>query len=57
VIQFTGNRLRAAFRVKTGLTRSRPQGGKPAHEWGGKWDWAWMLDKKLPAAPKPAEHP
>jgi len=57
VIQITGDRLRAAFRVKTGLTRSKPNDGEPSHEWGGKWDWAWMLDKKLSASAKPAEHP
>jgi cytolysin (calcineurin-like family phosphatase) len=50
VIQIIGDRLRAAMRLKTGLTRSKPKDGKPSHEWGGQWEWKWLLDKKLSAS-------
>jgi len=47
VIQLTGNRLRAAMRVKTGLTYTKTP-GMLSHAWGGQWGWAWILDKKIP---------
>ncbi|MGN6552437.1 MAG: metallophosphoesterase [Verrucomicrobiota bacterium] len=46
VIQIAGDRLRAAMRVKAGLTYSKAA-GKVTHEWNGDWDWAWILDKKI----------
>ena len=49
VIQIFGNHLRAAMRTMSGLKIWPGPDKKLHHEWGGDWDWKWILDK--PVAP------
>ena len=47
VINLTGNRLRAAYRLKSGVKFTKMPDGKQEHTWDGKWDWKWLVDKKI----------
>ena len=52
VINITGDRLRAAYRMKTGVVFTKGSDGKQQHTWDGKWEWKWLVDKQLqPATP------
>jgi cytolysin (calcineurin-like family phosphatase) len=53
VIRITDDRLRAAYRVKTGLTVSKGKDGKKVHAWDGGWGWKFLVDR--PLKPQPAE--
>lgn len=55
VIQLGGHRLRAAMRVKAGLTYAKTA-GKVTHDWAGQWEWKWVLDKTI-IAPPTADRP
>lgn len=46
VIQLGAHRLRAAMRVKAGLSYAKTA-GEVTHEWAGKWEWKWLLDKPI----------
>ena len=48
VIQITGERLRAAYRCKVDVKANKQPDGKTLMAWGGKWEWKWLLDRKLP---------
>ena len=50
MINIRGDRLRAAYRVKAGLKFAKAADGKAEHTWDGRWEWKWLLDKKLSAA-------
>lgn len=53
VINITGDRLRAAYRIKSGVQVSKSPDGKSQHTWGGGWDWKWLLDTKItPVTPQ-----
>ena len=47
IIGITDDRLRAAMRTMAGIKYSKSSDGKTGHEWEGKWDWKWFLDKPL----------
>ena len=48
VVQIVGDRLRAAYRSKSGLKVTKGKPGEPAkHEWAGGWEWRFLLDKKI----------
>jgi cytolysin (calcineurin-like family phosphatase) len=47
VIQITGDRLRAAYRCKSGLKFTKADDGRMSHEWSGKWEWKWPMEKSL----------
>jgi cytolysin (calcineurin-like family phosphatase) len=47
VVQIKDDHLRAAYRCKAGVKFSKQPDGKTASEWGGKWEWKWLLDKKI----------
>jgi len=47
VINITGDRLRAAYRVKSGLKFEKSTDGRQQHAWGGAWEWKWLLDKNI----------
>ena len=48
VVQIVGDRLRAAYRSKSGLKVTKGKPGEPAkHEWSGGWEWRFLLDKKI----------
>lgn len=51
VIQITGDRLRAAYRLKSGVQFAKAPDGKQQHTWDGRWDWKWSLDQPLAPAP------
>ncbi|MEI7733738.1 MAG: metallophosphoesterase [Verrucomicrobiota bacterium] len=57
VIQITDDRIRAAYRNKTGLTSTKAADGTRQHAWAGTWEWKLFLDKKITtaAAEKPAK--
>lgn len=55
VIQLDGHRLRAAMRVKAGLTYAK-KAGEVTHDWAGQWEWKWLLDKPI-AEPSAAARP
>jgi len=43
-----GDRLRAAYRSKSGLKVTKGTPSEPAkHEWAGGWEWRFLLDKKI----------
>ena len=50
VIHITGDRVQAAYRLKTGLTFKKGPDGRQQHTWGGAWEWKWLVDNKIPAA-------
>ncbi len=52
VINISGDRLRAAYRLKSGVKFSKAPDGRQAHTWDGRWDWEWLLDKKIAATPQ-----
>lgn len=54
VIQITGERLRAAYRMKSGVKFEKGADGRQHHSWNGGWEWKWLLDKNL-ALKKAAE--
>jgi len=49
VIQITGDRVRAAYRLKSGLKFTKAPDGRQVHEWNGAWDWKFPMEKKLAA--------
>jgi cytolysin (calcineurin-like family phosphatase) len=49
VIQLTDGRLRAAYREKAGVKVNKQPDGKVVMEWGGQWEWKWLLDKNVQA--------
>jgi cytolysin (calcineurin-like family phosphatase) len=49
VINLTGDRLRAAYRMKSGVQFTKSPDGKTQHTWNGQWEWKWLLDKQIPA--------
>jgi cytolysin (calcineurin-like family phosphatase) len=51
VIRITDDRLRAAYRVKTGLTVTKGPDGRKSHTWDGGWGWKWLLDRPLDPPP------
>jgi hypothetical protein len=48
VIQLAGDRLRAAYRRKAGVTVTKDPDGTTTRRWDGQWQWQWPLDKRLP---------
>ena len=52
VINLTGDRLRAAYRVKSGLAFQKGPDGKQQHTWNGAWEWKWLLDKTITSSPQ-----
>jgi cytolysin (calcineurin-like family phosphatase) len=51
VIRLTDDRLRAAYRVKTGLSFATGEDKRKTHTWDGTWGWKWLVDQPLSAAP------
>jgi cytolysin (calcineurin-like family phosphatase) len=51
VLQIAGDRLRAAFRCKDGLQRTKSADGTARHDWNGTWTWRWPLDRKISVTP------
>lgn len=51
VISLTGERLRAAYRMKTGLKYRKDPDGRQQHDWNGGWEWKWLLDQNIAAKP------
>jgi cytolysin (calcineurin-like family phosphatase) len=47
VINMSGDRLRAAYRMKSDLQFAKGADGKQQHTWAGKWEWKWLLDKRI----------
>ena len=47
VIQITGDRLRAAYRLKSGMKFTKAPDGRKHHEWDGRWEWKWLLDQNI----------
>ena len=47
IINITGDRLRAAYRLKNGVKFTKAADGKQEHAWDGKWEWKWLVDKKI----------
>lgn len=52
VVQISGDRLRAAYRTRAGVKVTKNPDGTYAREWGGQWEWRWLLEKKIAAAPQ-----
>jgi cytolysin (calcineurin-like family phosphatase) len=50
-INITGDRLRAAYRMKSGLKFQKGPDGRQQHTWNGAWEWKWLLDKNIAAKP------
>jgi len=48
VIQITGDRVRAAYRIKQ-WTETKIAGAPPQRTWTGKWEWKHLLEKKISA--------
>jgi cytolysin (calcineurin-like family phosphatase) len=53
VVQFSGETLRLAFRLKRGQEEKLPD-GKRRWAWDGTWEWRHLLEKKLPRDGRPA---
>ena len=53
VVNISGDRLRAAYRLKSRLVFTKAADGRMQHTWDGKWDWKWLVDQKIPA---PSSH-
>jgi len=49
VIQITGDRLRAAYRCKMNVKKTRNPDRTTTRTWDGKWGWRFLLDKKISA--------
>ncbi len=47
VVNISGDRLRAAYRLKSGVKSSKAADGKQVQTWDGHWEWKWLLDKPL----------
>ncbi|MEI6604391.1 MAG: metallophosphoesterase [Verrucomicrobiota bacterium] len=47
VINITGDRLRAAYHLKSKVVFTKSPDGKMEHTWDGKWDWKWLVDKSI----------
>lgn len=47
VIQITGNRLRAAYRVKADVKVTKTPDRTETRRWGGRWEWKWLVDEKI----------
>ena len=47
VIQISSDRLRAAYRCKTGVTTSKNPDGTVRRDWHGAWAWKYLLDRRL----------
>jgi cytolysin (calcineurin-like family phosphatase) len=47
VINLSGERLRAAYRMKCGVQFTKAPDGKQEHTWDGRWEWKWLLDQKI----------
>ncbi len=52
VVQITDDRLRLAYRVKEGVKTTKNPDKSITREWGGRWGWKWLLDKKLDPRPR-----
>lgn len=50
VIHISADHLRAPYRFKSGINNSKTPDGKEQHAWDGRWEWKWLLDKKLEPA-------
>ena len=50
VINITGDRVRAVYRMKKGVKTTKAPDGKSRQSWDGEWDWKWLLDKRINAA-------
>lgn len=48
VIQLTDERIRAAYRAKTGVKTIKDEKTKAtSFQWDGKWEWKFLMDRKL----------
>ena len=54
MVQFTGARLRVAYRQKRGQKETLPN-GKRRWVWDGTWEWRHLLEKKLATTAHPVE--
>ncbi|KAB2639561.1 MAG: hypothetical protein DVB25_05435 [Verrucomicrobia bacterium] len=54
VINLTGNRLRAAYRLKSHVVFTKGPDGKMQHTWDGGWGWKWLLDTRIDPVTTPA---
>jgi hypothetical protein len=53
VIQLTDDRIRAAYRIKSGLQAVKDEKTKATRfTWGGQWEWKYLFDRKLVPATK-----
>ena len=55
VIQITGNHVRAAYRCKSALTFAKGADGMQHHEWSGKWDWKFTMQKPISTSNPPSK--
>jgi cytolysin (calcineurin-like family phosphatase) len=51
VVQITGNRIRLAYRVKTGVTTVKEPDGKRRWVWDGTWGWRHVQTRNYHAPP------
>ncbi len=49
VVQITGDRLRAAYRCKSGVKFTKTPDGLLHHEWNGTWEWKFHMEKSISA--------
>jgi len=47
IVQIVGNRLRLAYRIKANVKVTKNPDGTVQRQWGGAWEWKWLLDTKL----------
>ena len=55
VIQLRGDRLRAAYRVKANVKVTRNPDRTETRQWGGDWEWKWLVDKPVRGVAPAAE--
>jgi cytolysin (calcineurin-like family phosphatase) len=48
-IQVAGDRVRAAYRTRANSKLTKNPDGTVKREWGGMWEWKWLLEKTIPA--------
>jgi len=53
-LHLSDRRLRAAYRMKTGVVTSKDAKGAQTHSWSGGWEWRHLLDKPIDPPQPPA---
>lgn len=53
VVHISGERIRAAYRMKSDVKVVKNADRTETHTWGGQWEWRYMVDEALDPPPPP----